>query len=110
MILEYFEKYFSNIEYRYLYVKLHLFSGLKDKYKELWQDEPYFSRRQNILSRCKDFPVDKRLALVRLTYDDKHKAIMCVVPKVRLASNQSFCYNTNVKLKHGTLSELWLYL
>ena len=66
-----------------LYLGKIYFLGLKDKNKKLWQDEPYFSRRQELQHRCKNFQTDNRVDLQRMTYDDKHKVVMCVVPKVR---------------------------
>ena len=58
----------------------------KEDFEELWKDERYLKRRQEMQSRCKNIAIKNRVDLSRLVYDDYHKVVMCVVPKVR---NQS---------------------
>ena len=59
------------------------FTEQKEGAKELLHDEPYFSRRLERQHRCENSPTSNVVNLQRMTYDDKHKVIMCVVPKVR---------------------------
>ena len=56
--------------------------SLRKRHKELWEKEPYFSRREKIQTRCSDVPLRRRIDLSRMIYDDQHQSIMCVVPKV----------------------------
>ena len=62
-----------------------LLLGLKEDHKEMWLEEPYFSRRKERQTRCKSSLIDEHIVdLSRLTYDDQHQVIMCNIPKVRL--------------------------
>jgi len=56
---------------------------MKDSNNELYQDEPYLTQRKELQERCEATQVSNVFRLERMVYDDKHKAIMCVVPKVR---------------------------
>nr|XP_026695564.1 uncharacterized protein LOC113475547 isoform X2 [Ciona intestinalis] len=45
--------------------------------------EPHITRLKEILSRCESSHyINKRIDLSRFVFDDEHKLIMCVVPKV----------------------------
>ena len=58
--------------------------GLKDDHKELWRKEPYTSRRRDQRKRCKAFKPDHRIDLRQMVFEDDHKVIMCIVPKVSI--------------------------
>ena len=74
------------------------FSEQKEGTKELWRDEPYFSRRLERQHRCNNSPPSNVVNLQRMTYDDKHKVIMCVVPKVRIFSEFFATLNQSITL------------
>ena len=50
---------------------------------ELWKESSQqLVRRKELRERCSAEELNPLLDLSRLVYDDKHKVVMCVVPKV----------------------------
>ena len=46
-------------------------------------------RLMEIQERCKNYPINSKIDLSRMVYDDIHKVVMCVVPKVSCGSEIS---------------------
>ena len=56
---------------------------MKNDHIALWTKDPFLSLRGEQRHRCADINASARIDLTRMVYDDRHKVVMCVVPKVR---------------------------
>ena len=67
----------------HLLLRTFVFLEGKDEYKQLWEKEPYLSRRKDIQNRCKKFQVNNsHIDLQSMIYDDHHNVVWCIIPKV----------------------------
>ena len=72
-----------------------MFSAFKhEENKQLWQDEPYASRKVDLRNRCSQYEINRKIDLSRFVFDDRHKVVMCVVPKVSCTMTR-FIYSNN---------------
>ena len=88
----------------HLLLRTFVFLEGKDEYKQLWEKEPYLSRRKDIQNRCKKFQVNNsRIDLQSMIYDDHHNVVWCIIPKVNNC-NCNYLLNCFPKRKQ---SDLW---
>ena len=67
----------------------------------MFAENNFYLRRDELRSRCNEFPYDNKIDLSRMVYDDRHKVIMCVVPKVSSGRGFSNFLRTTFKnLQH----------
>ena len=63
-------------------------------------------RLMEIQERCKNYLIDSKIDLSRMVYDDIHKVVMCVVPKVSLGSEISNCNDSLIQFGYFSVVDL----